>query len=327
MGPTMWDDLKLRFQRGNAIIRLIMANVIVHILLGVLFVLVFLITSDRTAFNLFMREWFWFPSEWIKIPFRFWTIFTYMFLHADIWHLFFNMLILYIFGRRLNDLLPNEQIFPIYFWGGIAGAISFTLGFNLIPAFNDMQSSAHILGASASVMAVVLATATLNPTGIFQIPLININVELRYIAALWVLSDFIVIAGANPGGALAHLGGAFTGWLFIYQLRKGNDWSIPVNRAIEFLQFDNLSSPFKRSKTKHKSKTKTKTKKKYRAKMKVHKGNQRSDYYGDEYGRSFMQKYKDMSREECLNTILDKIKRSGYDSLSEDEKVFLDRYK
>lgn len=319
MGTNIWDDLKMRYQQGNTIIRLIMANLAVHLLIALISVVVFLITGYREEYWVFISEWFYFPSELGQIPFRLWSIFSYMFLHNGLWHIIMNMLVLYWFGQLLNDLLPNSKMLPIYIWGGIAGALFFAIGFNIFPPFASAKG--NLVGASASVMAIVLATATLNPKGIIRLFLIG-EVQLQYVALVWVIINLVVIPGGNPGGALAHLGGAFMGWFFIYQLRRGVDLAQPINKVLYF--FARKKAP---SKAKTTSKAHQRAESPFKAKMKVYKGSQKSDYYGNEYGRSFMQKYKEMSREECLNTILDKIKRSGYDSLTEDEKVFLDRYR
>ena len=321
MAANIWEDLKMRYHQGNTIIRLIMANVAVHVLILLVSVLFYLITANPNSYFTFIQEWFYLPSEITKIPFRFWTIFTYMFLHKldGVLHILMNMLVLFWFGRQLNDWIDNSRIFAIYIWGGIIGALFFVIGYNIFPAFWDHNGS--LVGASASVMAIVLAAATLNPKG--SIRLFIIDIELQYVALAWVIYNMIYTLYTNPGGALAHLGGAFMGWFFIYQLRKGVDLSQPINKVVDFVM--------RRKQRPVKVKTKTKQRRKkeespYKATMKVYKGSQKSDYFGNAYGRSFMQKYKDMSREECLDTILDKIKRSGYDSLSEDEKVFLDRY-
>ena len=318
MAANIWDDLKLRYQQGNPIIKLIMVNVAVHVVALLLSVFVFLGTGTALNYWAFINEWFYFPSELGKIPFRFWTIFTYMFLHGDFFHILMNMLVLFWFGQKLNDLLPNSQMFPIYIWGGIAGAVFFAIGFNLFPPFASYQG--NLVGASASVMAIVLATAILNPKGTIHLFIIG-AVQLQYVALVWVLYNLLVIPGGNPGGALAHLGGAFMGWFFVYQLRKGVDLALPINNILGVFPGGKQSKKSKQAKSKQGQK-----KSAFAPKMKVYKGSQKTDYFGNEYGRSFMQKYKEMSREECLNTILDKIKRSGYDSLTEDEKVFLDRY-
>jgi membrane associated rhomboid family serine protease len=322
MAANIWEDLKMRYYQGNTVIRLIMANVAVHVIILLTSVVFYLATASVEPYFSFIREWFYFPSDITKIPFRFWSIFTYMFLHdlGGIFHILMNMLVLFWFGNQLNDLISNNKIFPIYIWGGVVGALFFVIGYNVFPPF--WNSHGNLVGASASVMAIVLATATLNPKGRMRFFLIG-EVELQYIALAWVIYNLIVIPGGNPGGALAHLGGAFMGWFFIYQLRRGVDLSEPINKVMDWIMRRKKRSTKIKAKTK---KAHQRAESPYKAKMKVYKGSQKSDYYGNEYGRSFMQKYKEMSREDCLDTILDKIKRSGYDSLSEDEKVFLDRY-
>jgi membrane associated rhomboid family serine protease len=318
MPTNIWEDLKLRYYQGNAVMKIIMVNVAVHVTMLLFSVLSFLVVGSNIDFWNFLSEWFYFPSDLAKIPFRFWTIFTYMFLHADFFHILLNLLVLYWFGQKLTDLLPQNKIFPIYLCGGIFGAIVFAIGFNVFPPL--MNTNANLLGASASVMAIVLATATLNPKGTIQFFIIG-AIELQYVALVWVVYNLVVIPGGNPGGALAHLGGAFMGWFFIRQLRKGKDYSKPINR---------LLSKFSRQKKVMHSVPKRKKQKQsqglFRPRMRVYKGASKTDFYGNEYGRSFMQKYKEMSKEECLNSILSKIKRSGYETLTEDEKIFLDRY-
>ena len=326
MSNSFVEDIKNKFSQGNTIVRLIMVNIAVHLTLALLYVILFLVVGNDIQsvgqgdiLTNFMRNWFWFPSDFAMIPFRIWTVFTYMFLHFDIWHILGNMLILYIFGIRLTDLIQREHILPIYIWGGIAGAFAFSICFHLFPAFDDMQNSSHILGASASVMAIVFATSTLNPTGLLFFPFIRKGIEMRYIALFWVLLNVLIIPGGNPGGAFAHLGGAFMGWFFIIQLRKGRDLSRPINR------FLNVFSSQRR--TKKTTRGKVFKLKEYSTSRFAASAQRKTDYFGSFYSKSFMHKYKHMSKDECLNAILDKIKRSGFEGLSEDEKAFLDRFK
>lgn len=322
MAATIWEDIKLKYHQGNAIIRLMMINIAIHVVIALIGVFVFLTTNiDPVGYDKAISEWLYFPSEILKLPLRIWTIVTYMFLHAGIWHIASNLLVLYFFGRRLNDWISDRHVWPIYIWGGLGGAVFFMIGFNIFPPFAGI--TANLVGASASVMAIVLATATFNPQGQFHLPFIG-PVQLQYIAAVWVLYNLIVIPGGNPGGALAHLGGAFMGWFYVDQSRKGRDLSKPVNKVLDFFTRNNSKPAAKQRRPKAKAQKATSA---FKPKMKVYKGQQKSDYYGNEYSRSFLQKYKEMSREECLDSILDKIKRSGYDSLSKDEKVFLDRYR
>lgn len=320
------EDVKNRFRQGNPIINLIIINVVVHIFLQLVAVFLFLIKLGGSL-DEFMRNWFWFPADPLQIPFRFWTVTSYMFLHEDFLHIFFNLLNLYIFGTRLNDWIAKRHIVPIYILGGIVGALFFTIGFNIFPVF-DAFRNAGLLGASASVMAIVFAAATINPKATFYIPFVNIGIELKWIALAWGLLNLVVIPGGNPGGALAHLGGAFMGWFYISQLNKGKDLGEPVNYVLNwFYSWKNKGKP-QMKKTTSSKKAKAKVKKTpFEPSMNIYyKAEAKSDYYGNEYGHSFMQKYKNTSREECLNMVLEKIKRSGYDGLSEDEKIFLNRY-
>lgn len=319
MAATILEDIKTQFRKGDAVTRLIMANVVVFVLLNLISVPLYLMKS-YTGYWEFIHEWFYLPSDLTKLPFRIWTIFTYMFLHAGALHLLFNMLVLYWFGRILNDLLPNSKILPIYLWGGLVGGLAFVLAFNIFPVFDSKPA---ILGASASVMAVVLATATTNPKGQMQLLFIG-RVELQYIALVLVILDVLTIPNTNPGGHIAHLGGALMGWFFIAQLRRGADLAKPVNQLISLFSFK------RGPKIEHSARragAAQPQQKRRQPRMVIHrgKGTQSSDYNGSEYGNSFIQKYKHLSAQECVDAILDKIRRSGYDSLTEDEKSFLDK--
>lgn len=319
MAATILEDIKAQFRKGDAVTRLIMANVVVFVLLNLISVPLYLMKSYAGYWE-FIHEWFYLPSDLSKLPFRIWTIFTYMFLHAGALHLLFNMLVLYWFGRILNDLLPNSKILPIYLWGGLVGGLAFVMAFNIFPVFDTKPA---ILGASASVMAVVLAAATTNPRGQMQLLFIG-RVELQYIALFLVVLDILTIPNTNPGGHIAHLGGALMGWFFIAQLRRGVDLAKPVNQMIGWFSFR------RRTKIEHtagRAGAAQPQKKRRQPKMVVYrgKGSQRSDYNGSEYGNSFIQKYKHLTAQECVDAILDKIRRSGYDSLTEDEKSFLDK--
>ncbi|MCP4437412.1 MAG: rhomboid family intramembrane serine protease, partial [Aureispira sp.] len=317
MAATILEDIKAQFRKGDAVTRLIMANVVVFIVINLISVPLYLMKS-YTGYWDFIHEWFYLPSDLSKLPFRIWTIFTYMFLHAGIWHLLFNMLVLYWFGKILNDLLPNSKILPIYLWGGLVGGLVFVMAFNIFPVF---ETKPAILGASASVMAVVLAAATTNPKGQMRLLFIG-NVELQYIALVLVILDIMTIPSTNPGGHIAHLGGALMGWFFIAQLRRGIDLAKPVNKVVGWMIFKKKGPQMQQA-----GRAAQPQKKRRQPRMVVYrgKGNQSSDYAGAEYGNSFIQKYKHMTAQECVDAILDKIRRSGYDSLTEDEKSFLDR--
>lgn len=335
MSTTILNDIKRQFQKGDVVLQLILINVGIHLLIGLSYVIVYLsgvggAEPGTWFYKNVMENYFYLPSDLSKLIVRPWTIITYMFLHNGVFHLLFNMLMLYWFGRIVSDLIPNRKIVSMYLWGGIIGGLIFVLAYNIFPAFSNVQP--RILGASASVMAVVLASATLNPRGQIQLFLFG-RIELQYLALVLILLDVLMIPMSNPGGHIAHLGGAFMGWLFISQLRRGNDWAKPFEAIHRF-----VTKPFNRSK-------RPTNKRRQREPRVAYRGNvapKEAQYYSQKqqpsashagpstaasrsgYSRSFSQKYRDMSKEECMNAILEKIRRSGYDSLTKDEKSFLD---
>ncbi len=223
------EDIKNQFAYGSMVTRLILINIFVYIADNVLHLLFFLISLPH-VYDSFMN-WLMVTASLRELVFKPWSVVTYIFLHDGIWHLAFNMMTFYIFGQILFNYLGNRKILPIFIYGGIAGALLCVLMFNILPA---LQPFLHIpmLGASAGVMAIVLAAATLQPN--HQISLILLGpVRIKYIALAFVLLDLTTIAKDNPGGHIAHLGGAIFGYLFISQLQRGNDLSIPFNNFIE----------------------------------------------------------------------------------------------
>ncbi|HCN83681.1 MAG TPA: rhomboid family intramembrane serine protease [Sphingobacteriaceae bacterium] len=245
-------------------------------------ILVFLSIGIVAVFDLFAgslsAEWLtnqlampaWLPS----LPYKFWTPITYMFLHREFFHILFNMLWLYWMGRIFEEYLKPEQFTFTYIAGGLAGALFYLIAYNVFPVFSPHAQTSVILGASASVNAIVIAVATLLPD--YTIMLLFFGaVRLKYLALAFVLIDFLSIAASNPGGSIAHLGGALLGFLYIGQLQSGNDWS----------------KIFKREK-----------------KLKIV-SNQRP---GTTANR--------LPDQEIIDEILDKISKSGYESLSTKEK-------
>ena len=164
------------------------------------------------------------PPYLPNLLYKFWTPFTYMFAHAEFFHILWNMLWLFWMGRIFEDFLNRRQFTFAYLAGGLAGALLFIAAFNLLPAFSDnVALSPPLIGASASVMAIVVATATLLPDYTIMLLLIG-PVRLKWLAIVYIVLDIIGILD-NPGGSFAHLGGAILGFVFIKQLQKGNDWS------------------------------------------------------------------------------------------------------
>ncbi|MGB4775224.1 MAG: rhomboid family intramembrane serine protease [Daejeonella sp.] len=215
------------------------------------------------------------PPYLPALGYKFWTILTYMFSHKGLFHLLFNMLWLYWMGKIFLDFLNSRQFTFTYLSGGFGGALLFILAYNFIPAFSErLYLSMGLIGASASVMAIVTATATLLPDYTINLLIIG-PVRLKYLALVYFLLDIIGIAGSNPGGSIAHIGGAIMGFVYIKQLKKGNDWSKILQK---------------------------------KPKLKVVQKNKPTV------------KNTNLPDQELIDSILDKINKSGYENLSKKEK-------
>lgn len=285
------DDLKRTFRQGNIVVRLIYINVAVFVIGLLLSVVLGLFNVN---INYFLRD-LYLPADLLQLLRRPWTLITYMFMHAGAWHLLGNMLWLYWFGKLFLYFFSSKHLRGLYVVGGLAGALLYIIAYNLLPAFSAQLYSATLVGASASVLAIAIATAVREPD--FRINLMFIGpVKLKYFALFIVLFDVLYVGSDNAGGHLAHLGGALAGWWFVRGLGRGYDITHWVNMCI-----DAIGGLF------HKRERKPK--------MKVHVHNATSDRAADyEYNA----RKKEQSDE--VDRILEKLKKSGYSSLSEEEK-------
>ena len=285
----IWHNIKKTFGKANSLSRLIYINAIVFLVFLVFEIISFLFNNpDIEAVVLHL---FAIPASLKTLLVRPWTLITYMFTHKDIWHILFNMLWLYWFGKIFLDYLDQRKLVAIYFLGGISGAIVYVLSFNIFPAFTGMIHDSVAIGASASVMAIVISTAAYIPDYSINLFLLG-RIKIKYIAlAIFILTSFMDFS-VNSGGKLAHMGGALFGFLYILNLRKGKDIAKGFNRIIDFLA--TLFKP--------------------RKKMKVSYKRPVTDY---EYNKI------KSDRQLKINQILDKISKGGYDSLTKEEKEFL----
>ncbi len=322
-----------------------MVNVAIHLLLTIIQVPLYLFFSSSdanylTSYNEFIQQWLYLPSDMGKFITRPWTLITYMFLHEGLWHLFSNMLLLFWFGRILNDLISNKKILPIYLLGGIFGAAFFLLAYNLFPALAVVKPA--LVGSSASMMGIVVATAVLHPHGIMRFILIG-AVELQYVAWFILLLDVIMIPVSNTGGHIAHLGGAFLGWLYMRLLMRGTDLGKPFNRFFDwisriFSRRQPVAQPFSaRRETPPPYRNANQNPQTVRQENAQNPtkttGNAATDTapmpkihpYLSGYGASFTKQYQNYSPQQCIDAILDKIQRVSYASLSDDEKNFLEK--
>lgn len=281
------DNLKQTYRQGNAVIRLIYINVAVYLLLHI-----FLIAMR--LFNLngeFVINWLALPSDLGALLYKPWTFISYMFLHQEFFHILFNMFALYWFGKLFLTYFTEKQLFGLYFFGGLVAGLFYVSAYNIFPLFSGLSDISILMGASGSIMAIIVATAVQSPNLEMRFMLIG-TVKLKYIAIVAVLISFFGITSSNAGGELAHLGGALYGYFFIVSLRRGKDHTRNFSRLM-----DTVSNIFKPRKLK--------------VKHTANAGRKMSDA---EYN---MQKAKKMAD---IDRILDKIKTSGYGSLTPEEK-------
>ena len=211
-----------------------------------------------------------------------------MFTHYEVLHILFNLLWLYWFGRMFLNHFDQRKLLGVYLSGGIFGAILFMIAYNIFPYYADAASSSYLLGASASVMAIVFGVSFYAREEEVMLFLIG-RIKIYYLAILTLLLDLLSITSGNAGGHLAHIGGALFGILFASRMRAGKDITRPLNRLI-----DKLANLFSR-----------------KPRMKVTYKRAETDY---EYNARKQREAAD------LDAILDKLKRSGYQSLTSDEK-------
>lgn len=287
-----WERLKYEFQKGDSPVRkLIIINVAVFAFTLILNFFAFLYNTSAQELLIYFELPSW-AGVFLKRP---WTLFTYMFLHAGIWHLVFNMLFLYFIGRILEDFVSNKKFYTVFFGGGLLGGILYLIAYNTFPVFTAMDHWVPMLGASGAVTAVIVAAATLVPN--YQIYLYGlIRMRLVWLAVILVAMDVAFFPNGNSGGRLAHLGGALFGFLYIQYIRGS------IGFDLSFL--NRIRNPFKPRMTiidERKIRNERKGKKS--------KPGRKSD--------------SKRPNQDEIDSILDKINQSGYSSLSKDEKDIL----
>jgi membrane associated rhomboid family serine protease len=285
------DDIKSMFRSGSYLTRLIYINIGVFLIISAAAIVGFLLSNQVIASE--TLKFLAIPASLNNFLVKPWTLITYMFTHKDIWHILFNMLWLYWFGRIFLEYLDQKKLVAVYLLGGISGAVMYVLSFNVFPAFKGIVDESVAIGASASVMAIVIAIAAYVPDYTVQLFLLG-RIKIKYMAlAIFVLTS-VMDFSVNSGGKLAHIGGALFGYLYTLNLRQGRDIGRSFNKIIDF--FATLFRP--------------------RSKMKVTYKKPASDYDYNKMKSDHQAK---------INTILDKISKGGYDSLTKEEKDTLFR--
>lgn len=307
MLQSIWDDIKQEFGYGNMIKRIIIVNIAVYVIINLIWVVIVGTYPD------FYQELVHFFSMSDSIKFILlhpWTLITHMFLHEGFFHILWNMLFLFWFGRIFGDLLGDRRVLPLYILSGLGGAAFYFIAANL----GAVPSGSFALGASAAVLGILVAAGVIAPNYEMRLLFFG-DVKLKWIVAALVFMNVLSTRGmTNVGGAWGHLGGIATGFLFAYSLQRGNDLTKPIGRIIDKVTdfYYRLRTPRQASRPGPKAAfrrgERVKTTTSSRKQQKKH---------------SSRTMAPEMSHQEQLDAILDKIKDKGYNSLSQEEKEFL----
>lgn len=298
MASNTLSKLKSAFFKADILRRLIYINAGIFLLINLYLIIAKLSGNTQwlavTGQDLFLAS----TGDLSELILRPWSIITYMFTHVDPWHLIINMLVLYWFGSLFQQLIGQRKLLAVYLLGGLSGLLAFILAYNIFPTLGP---GAHILGASAGVMSVMVGVAAYKPDLRMNLILIG-PVKIMYIALVYVVLDFVSLRGnVNLGGHIGHLGGALFGFLWAMQFRNGNDIAVGFERLLDrfftFFRPGGASFRVVRNKKKAQSNPRFQTDEEFNA-----------------------QKKADQDR---IDAILDKISKAGYDSLSKAEKEFL----
>jgi len=291
MQQSIFQEIINFFTRGTVLARLIGINAAIFILINLIRVIFFLWNMDGAGDA--MTHWLGVSSNVHVVLHRPWTLFTYMFLHLEFFHILFNMIVLYVGGRLFSDFIGQDRLTATYLIGGLAGALFYILSFNIFPVFQDVVAYSVAIGASASVLAIFIAIAVYMPN--YQLPLLILGrIRLKYIAIFFVVLDIISIDQGNPGGHLAHLGGAAWGAIYASLLKAGKDPALVIGYYL-----GKIGGLFRK-----------------KPRMRVEYTRERPET-DEEYNR------KRAEDRQKLDKILDKISHSGYDSLTREEKEML----
>ncbi|MCY7351127.1 MAG: rhomboid family intramembrane serine protease [Cytophagaceae bacterium] len=290
------DEFKNAFtKRNNGLVQIILVNVIVFLTL-----LVSKIVLTLSGLSVYYTEVFnqlQLPASLPELAQKPWTLITYFFTHENIFHILFNMLFLYWFGKLVDEYLGNRRLINLYMLGGILGGVAYIVIYNLVPYFHEAVANSLMMGASGAAFAVVVGAATLLPNYTFHLLFLG-PVRIKYIALFYVISSFAQTTGSNAGGNIAHLGGALLGFIFIKQLQRGTDLGKPLDGLTGFVR--RLFTP----------KPRPSMKVTYRSQSKTSLTSMTSDGFPDD---------------DEIDAILDKISKSGYESLTREEKQKLFR--
>lgn len=284
---SIGDEILRTFRSGGAMVKLIYINLAVFLAVNIIYVFFFLFGVPRDSVGLI--QWLAVPAWLPNLAARPWTLVTYMFTHENFLHILFNLLTFYWFSIIFLSYFDDKKLLNVYILGGITGALFYIAAYNAFPAFSSALPASYALGASASILAIVIAISTYVPN--YSVYLVFIGpVKLKYLAMFFIFLDILSIPAGNAGGHIAHLGGAFFGWLFTLQYKRGGDITKWFGKIMDW-----FFSLFKR-----------------RQRIKV--TYRRAPADDMEYNKIKNERQSEIDR------ILEKISKGGYESLSKEEK-------
>ncbi len=283
------------FLGKNILSRLILINTVIFLLTAVVHLVTWLAGIQEHSNLTLLGNYLALPSGLSQLASKPWTLFTYMFLHEGFLHWLFNMIMLYFGGILFTEYLSQRKLLMTYLFGGLAGAVFFVLAFNIFPAFAAIRQNSVALGASASILAIIVAISTYVPDYTVHLFLLG-KVKLKWLAVAFVLLDLISIPSNNPGGHIAHLGGALWGFVWALSLRGGNDF-LRIFDGIKIPEMDIKKRRYRQFDTSRPAS-----------------GHPITD---EDYNK------KRAASQAEIDNILDKISKSGYSSLTKAEKELL----
>jgi membrane associated rhomboid family serine protease len=284
---------------GNALVNLVVCISVLFVILKFILVIYQLTDLQVEAYYRNVFNWFVMPADLGKLVTRPWTLLTHMFVHQGVFHMIANLLWLWVFGYILQDLTGNRKLVPIFLYGGFAGALTYILAYYIVPRLQGGLPTAQLLGSNAAVMAVAIATTTVAPD--YRIfPMINGGIPLWILTALYIIVNFAGLGSGDPAVYLSHVAGGAIGFFFIYQMRRGRDWSVWINQFFDW--FDNLFNPNIPPK-----------KKKWK-----------DEFFYKVSGSKPYTKTPNLTQQR-IDAILDKINQEGYHMLTQEEKEILRR--
>ena len=286
-------------QDGNALVMLFAINILLFVILKFILVIYQMSDLNVEAYEPNVFNWFALPADLQKLGTRPWTLVTSMFVHRDFWLVVPAMAWLAVFGYVLQDLTGNKKLIPIYLYGGFAGAVTYIIAYYLVPKLQPGIPTAMLFGSNASIMAVAVATTAVKPDYRF-FPMINGGIPLWIVTMIFIVVDMISVPTGDPAKYLAHLAGGAMGYLFIYQLRKGSDWSTWINNFFNWV--NDLFNPGKKEQQR----------------------NIKDEFFYKVHGSNPYKRIPNVTQKR-IDGILDKINQQGYHFLTDEEKDILRR--